>query len=261
MRKMFLWFVAILLVFGYGINSASAIIFLSGDSSIINPIEPSNYGVSVDPGNQQFFKNILQGGTSVLILQGETIGATSEFYSHLTTFYSGLGATATLISGTVTGAQLTGVNLFIAPVPTDAFNASEITALNNFLNGGGSIFFLGENDYWFSNQNGYINDALAALGSSLSIVNAQNDMAMPTFPTATGSQIAADPFTAGVTTFTYAWTSDVAGGTYLFFDLEGQPFVEYGGATGAVPEPATMLLLGSGLIGLAGYGRKKFFKK
>jgi hypothetical protein len=42
-----------------------------------------------------------------------------------------------------------------------------------------------------------------------------------------------------------------------FERISGLTFV----GEGKVPEPSTMLLLGSGLIGLAGYGRKKLFKK
>jgi hypothetical protein len=237
MKKIIMFCALVVLFLAINSTQADMTLFLSGDSNIINT------GLS-DAGNQQFFSNVLGTGTNVAFL--DTGYLAEDQQTELVNYYNSLtGVTASVFTGTVTASQLSGVDLFVSILPGDDFTAAEISVMQSYLYGGGDIFFAGEHG-GFASYNARINGALSGIGSSLSIFDAVVDDG---YHTATGAQIATDPYTAGVTTFTYAASSQVLGGTTLFYGTGGQPFVTYE----VVPIPGAVLL---GMLGLSAVGIK-----
>lgn len=215
------------------VHRASAVVFVSGDGDIVDHLGSPG---PIDAGNQLLFKNALQGGTSVAVLRNTYPGCCESFDEEISAFYNSLpGVSATTIIGTVTSANLSGMNLFLSAIPDDAFTASEITALNNFRTSGGGIFFLGENRS-FPAYNGYINSALSAMGIGMSIGVGTEERE---YVTVTGADITASGFTTGVTAFTYAAPSTVVGGVTLVKNVNHLPILA---VDVNVPEPGSAAL-------------------
>jgi hypothetical protein len=224
-----------------------------------------------------------------------TVGVWGDRYdlNNINNFYNTLaGHDSHIITGSL---DLTGVNLLWAVQPADSYTAEEITIMHNFLNTGGRIAFMGEHGGYAPDENNRITAALAQLGSHMSIVNLAPDGGFHDATVANG-QILSHPLTEGVNTYNYACFAPLtlgAGSTALMLGsnlsdvMMGYENVGPGsiflitdqnvwdnvylssndnkrmfenllvGNTQAVPVPAALWLLGSGLFGLIGL-RKKF---
>ncbi len=201
---------------GLAFAPSTGTIFLAGDSNLTTDLSASF-------DNPQLFINILQGGNTVVV-QSQRIPSAG---TNLVGMYDALAGVDAISISAPTASALDGADLFVGILPTTAYSAGEVTAMQDLLLRAGSIVFIGEHFGGdnFTPNNAIISAAIADLGSSLDFVPLT--IFDDGFHTATGSQIADDPFTDLVSSVRYAATSEIAGGTPLLFTTTGEPFLAY----------------------------------
>jgi hypothetical protein len=243
---------------GLFLNDSFATIIVSGDVSIVHFINQCNG--SVDSGNQQFFDNIVQGLTDITVVKQPNAIICTTYVDRIFTYFHEKSTFTANIIDALTNPLLQNTDMLFIPVPEVVFQPEELTRLTDYINNGGSVFFLGDfgkdqysnSDGFFAN-NAIINNTLSSMGSSLRIIDARLDAKKNT---ASNSQIAPDLFTENVQTLTYGLVSGVKGGTPLFYSLDGTPFIAYEPAL-TIPEPSAAMLLLIGCISLFCVVRKK----
>lgn len=150
---------------GAAAPAGAGTVFVSGDYNLGDPVRTEGVFPPL-PDNDTWFTNILGAGATVLIHDDyyDTPGTAPS--DDINNHYNGLGGITSILdtSGApITSASLSGVDLFISMLPSSDYAASEISALNGFLAGSGSVFFMGDNGETFTFENERINAALAAL--------------------------------------------------------------------------------------------------
>ena len=231
--------------------AAAGTLVVSGDSTIVPRLVTGL--ANGDPalaGNATFFRNLLGGGDRASIYTFSVVNSfpNPPLGEQLATAYASLGVAATNFPGAVTADVLAGADLLVVLGRSNVFTAEEAGLVRSFLLGGGNVLLTGESDNIGFGANAINNALLEAIGSSIQLDQVTQGIGDQF---ATDGEIGADPLTAGVLSFGYGRTTTLSGGTTLFLNDSGNPFVAAELIAAAVPEPAAwaLMIVGAGAVG------------
>lgn len=196
-------------------------------------------------GNLSFYDAIL--GSSEDVLFSRSAHQQTNILNH---YNSLVGVTATTNGAPLTAALLGSIDMLVV---TAFFNnslnytTSEIFEVANFVDSGGTVLMITEAQN--PNAAGY-NDFLAGIGSSISYTGLRIG--------ASESITAENTSLGSLDPFAVSWYNTLTGGTAVYNARSGTvvAFEDTNGDIPPIPEPGTIILLASGLLGLAGFGRK-----
>lgn len=126
----------------------------------------------------------------------------------LNSFYQGGGHSSSLITGPILPGQLVGVDLLVVMLPDAALSMAETDEMLSLAEAGGWILFIGEQHNFAASENGSVNAALGALGSSMSIETSSLGSG---FANTSSDQIVDNPLTLGVDLVNYGNVNRILG--------------------------------------------------
>lgn len=218
-------------------------IFLAGDSNI--------FVTTAD--NEVFFENVF-GGMSVVNYSSRNLNS--------------LGVTATEtnygLSTAITSGNLAGNDFMVFGYTRTSVSGSELSAITDYYNNGGSLFLFGEGNPGFTSLNNTVNSILNAVGSTMRL-STTNNFDAGSSTTLTGL-VGNGPYADGVNSWTTAYASEILLGSGEAI-ISGTADLSFGTAVGfegsnglppsPIPVPAAVWLFGSALAGFAGFSRYK----
>jgi hypothetical protein len=137
-------------------------------------------------------------------------------YPTLSSYFSGQGYTVNQLTASFT--SLAGANLAILSDP-EGFGSAQLSAIDSYVNGGGRLIINSDGTGFEGAQTG-VNNILTSLGSSIVNVDAGYDVGYHNT-----TNVVSGPFTAGVTSINYGYTSYLTGGTPVAYGISGQLFI------------------------------------